>query len=293
MEKSGRSLKGVRLSEHEKSRLVDLRRQGWTYAAIAKDLGRDSDTVRKYALQLGTSQEVEGLRREALKEAQVAHWRSLTAAAQWIVGKFTPLTSYTPDAFNNWDEPSLDNRTRYLLEALKEHHAADHPIWDLWGRWDTAKTQLHEACRSALEYSLELVTEDRAQEGIIVEAFRRELIGGWLANGAGQPATQPHIEELKGEDARGKPHRLYHSRTMIAWGTEDQVQQAMRLWKCMTASLTTGISLQRIRDPLEDLRELQPRIEQAAEQLELIEGFPGECQFCPLRSVTIRRRKRV
>ena len=144
-----------------------------------------------------------------------------------------------------------------------------------------------------MEYTLELVTEDRAQEGIIVEAFRRELLGGWLANGAGQPATQPHIEELKGEDARGKPHRLYHSRTMIAWGTEDQVQQAMRLWKCMTASLTTGISLQRIRDPLEDLRELQPRIEQAAEQLELIEGFPGECQFCPLRSVTSRRRKRV
>ena len=56
MEKSGRSLRGGRLSEQEKVRLMDLRRQGWTYAAIAKDLGRDSDTVRKYALQLGTSQ---------------------------------------------------------------------------------------------------------------------------------------------------------------------------------------------------------------------------------------------
>lgn len=291
--------RGKRLTVEEISQLADLARMGLTHAEIARKLNRDADTISKYRRRLEVDAEISSVRREALKDAQVAHWRALREALDGLRGGFKPPSvraSERPDQslVEERIPVPLDNRRRFLIhEGLREHHAPEHELWPLWDEWDKQVALFHQKCRWAWdEINRQLADHSGGEDRGVGYEVRQELFQHEILRDFFHHVAGVNIQELALKELPPGTFKLVRGVVLAAGPDEGVIRQQVEFFNSTVRSLVDaneGVQAQTI---YAHLVALQGPLNDALDRLSLMEGFPGECPFCPLKAPGRRTRGR-
>ena len=74
--------------------------------------------------------------------------------------------------------------------------------------------------------------------------------------------------------------------------TKEEMVLAEALWDDLLRKASDRSFTSDAKDTYGALKEREPRIKELTDRLSMIRAFPGECEFCPLRSTRKRRNKR-
>ena len=277
-----RSQQGVRLTSDERRQIEEL----WpdkNIGEIAKQIGRHRETVSNYISSLRADDNVAHLRQEALRDAQVAHWEDLRRAAMSLRDKFG--TQDPPRAIpKGWEELLQDQRdSRYLVEALAKRHAPDHALWSelkTWGSHVEALRAAHEEAGKWFAHELSTSWSWEMPKGQLKIA----LVDEWFRAIRNEEPKVPEVDERKGGFG------LFRGGVTLSLApTKEAMESARVRWgellpKATSWSLTSNAKL-----AYRALKNMEPNIKELTDRLSMIRAFPGECEFCPLRSTRRRR----
>jgi hypothetical protein len=233
-------------------------------------------------------EDVQSLRREALKEAQVDHWRELREAAIALRGKIVlsdhPLSIPTgcEEALKESQDP------KYLIQALKEVHAPDHRLWSALEFWGRHVKALREAYQEA-----ERLFSDRFAswewERLAHQGLEKETLTEWFNEVKGFRPRYPTVSEYStGSGLMILQLGSWYSPT----GSREDMERAKESWVVIRTESCKRPSKATAQRAYQALKEMEPRIKELVDRLGLIRAFPGECEFCPLRLVSRRSRGR-
>jgi len=280
--------RGPRVREDELEKMVALYLEGKSLKAIAGEVGRHWQTVKKYTVKALQEREGKELRREALKEALTGHFQDLVLALNSLSELLQLPREVWQESPGGWQHPIPDRRSRLLLQALQESHARESPLWSWWDSWNQARgaydkallplrkkatgelTKLH---RSYPESSFEL-TDDLI--GMLLKRSVSMTHGGGLYD--------PSMLTVRlSADKEGK-------------------RQVEELWLAQSTRLAIGQNMagvkERVAKLMEDMKEWEEiqelaklyrqmadtgdSIEEEVEVLSLRRAFPGHCRLCPI-----------
>lgn len=282
-----KSQRGIRLTPEERIKLADWWRQGLSIGEIAQALGRHRETVAKYIQALESPEDVESLRREALKEAQVSHWRSLREAAGALRGKFL-VSDHPRDIPAGWEEALREPQDqKYLVQTLKEVHAPDHLVWKALASWSRHVQSLRSAYQGAEGWFGEHLDVSVVWEGLGDQSLG-PVVGHWLSEVRGDRPQVPQVTKFG--EAGG--FALYLGNSRLTVGSREDMDQAEKLWVTWRTEASSCSFTVKARKDYQALREMEPQVKELVDRLGLIEAFPGVCEFCPLRTVVGRKNLR-
>ncbi len=268
--------------------MVALYLEGKTFKSIAVEVGRHWQTVRKYTIKALQEKEGKELRRDALKDALSGHFKDLVGALDSLNKLLQMPSQNWQKPINGWQPPVPERRNRLLLQALRDSHVRESPLWSWWDSWNQVRgvydralaplrnkvmvelTKLHQSYPGA---SFEL-TDDLT--GILLSRSVSLAQGAALyepsmlrVRPSADEEGQREVEELMlaqstrlaiGENMAGLQERL--SRIMETLGEWEEVQELARLFRQMA--------------------ETRDMIEEEVEVLSLRRAFPGHCRLCPI-----------
>lgn len=279
--------RGPRIRDEELDQMLTLYHEGKSFKAIATNVGRHWQTVRKYTLKALKEKEGEQLRREALKEALVAHFQDLAGALNSLSGLLQLPGEVGQDSSGSWQPPVPERRNRLLLQALQESHARESPLWALWGKWNKTRSDydrgllpLRKSVTSELTKLHRLFPGTSFETtngltGILVKRGVSLAQGGGLydpsmlrvsqsaykdSNKADELWLAQYTQLAAGQDMAGLKERL--SRVMEDMGEWAEVRELSKLYQQMS--------------------EIKDIIEEEIEVLSLRRAFPGHCRLCPV-----------
>lgn len=278
--------RGPRITQQELEKMVELYLQGRTFKAIAQAVGRHWQTVRKYTVRALREREGEQLRREALKAALIEHFDDLVRALG-AISQLLDMPDWTTRPVPGAWQPAAPPRRDYLLlQALKEAHAKDSPLWALWDNWN----QTRRAYDNELPHlNAKVDRELKAIEQSSVGASLREQLNEVLVRRAVSIAMDGSLYE---------PSMLTVRPALNGEGKEE----TQELWLGESTLLATGRDMDGFRQALSELMldmkqwdetkelarlyrrliELKTSIEEEVEVLSLRRAFPGRCRLCPV-----------
>ena len=280
--------RGPRVLDEELERMVALYLEGKTFKSIAVEVGRHWQTVRKYTIKALQEKEGKELRRDALKDALSGHFKDLVGALDSLNKLLQMPSRDWQKPTNSWQPPVPERRNRLLLQALRDSHVRESPLWSWWDSWNQVRgvydralaplrnkvmvelTKLHQSYPGA---SFEL-TDDLT--GILLSRSVSLAQGAALyepsmlrVRPSADEEGQREVEELMlaqstrlaiGQNMAGLQERL--SRIMETMGEWEEVQELARLFRQMA--------------------ETRDMIEEEVEVLSLRRAFPGHCRLCPI-----------
>ncbi len=280
--------RGPRVREDELEQMVNLYLEGKSFKAIAGEVKRHWQTVKKYTVKALQEREGHELRREALKEALSGHFKDLVGALDSLNKLLQMPSQDWQKPTNSWQPPVPERRNRLLLQALRDSHVRESPLWSWWDSWNQVRgvydralaplrnkvmvelTKLHQSYPGA---SFEL-TDDLT--GILLSRSVSLAQGAALyepsmlrVRPSADEEGQREVEELMlaqstrlaiGQNMAVLQERL--SRIMETMGEWEEVQELARLFRQMA--------------------ETRDMIEEEVEVLSLRRAFPGHCRLCPI-----------
>ena len=280
--------RGPRVLDEELERMVALYLEGKTFKSIAVEVGRHWQTLRKYTIKALQEKEGKELRRDALKDALSGHFKDLVGALDSLNKLLQMPSQDWQKPANSWQPPVPERRNRLLLQALRDSHVRESPLWSWWDSWNQVRgvydralaplrnkvmvelTKLHQSCPGT---SFEL-TDDLT--GILLSRSVSLAQGAALyepsmlrVRPSADEEGQREVEELMlaqstrlaiGQNMAGLQERL--SRIMETMGEWEEVQELARLFRQMA--------------------ETRDMIEEEVEVLSLRRAFPGRCRLCPI-----------
>lgn len=275
--------RGPRITEAELEKILSLYLEGKTFKAIAKETKRHWQTVRKYALKALQEREGRDLRREALKEALVDHFKDLVEALGSIDGLLV-MPGY--ELTHGWRPMIPELRNRLLIVGLKDYHARESPLWSWWDSWNAAREN-YEANASALQkrMSEHLALLEKSRPGVsLMNEMGKVVLQRAIAFAHGSSIYDPSMlrvrppagkkTEMDGEElwlgeftqlatGRGMDGlREEISRLMGDVGEWEETEETQRLYRQMA--------------------ETKGKIEEEVAVLALRRAFPGRCRLCPV-----------
>jgi hypothetical protein len=279
------SSRGRRPGQEEVERMVVLYLQGKAFKAIAKETGRHWQTVRKYTVAALQEREGKEVRQGALKEALAGHFQDLVGALGSLPGLLDMPVARVKEPAQVWRPPSPGRRERLLLQALRDSHAKESPLWSWWDSWN----QTREAYEKALTPLRKRIAREMARMGAPP--------GVSLADGL------PPVVLVRGRSiADGFP--LYDPDMLQVRLPGDREASVDReeLWLGQSTRLAGGEGMDKLRQQLADLMrgmekwqetkelarlhaqlsELNAEIEEEVEVLSLRRAFPRHCRLCPV-----------
>ena len=280
--------RGPRVLDEELERMVALYLEGKTFKSIAVEVGRHWQTVRKYTIKALQEKEGKELRRDALKDALSGHFKDLVGALDSLNKLLQMPSQDWQKPTNSWQPPVPERRNRLLLQALRDSHVRESPLWSWWDSWNQVRGVYDRALAPLRsKVMVELTKLHQSYPGAPFE-LTDDLTGILLsrsvslAQGAAlyepsmlrvRPSAdeegQREIEELMlaqstrlaiGQNMAGLQERL--SRIMETMGEWEEVQELARLFRQMA--------------------ETRDMIEEEVEVLSLRRAFPGHCRLCPI-----------
>lgn len=285
MKTPDKSRKRGRVTSKEMDIIKGLADQNWTNKAIANHLKRDEDTISKYRRRAKEETESHGVLREALKDAQRDHWRTLTSTVFGLRGRFSaPGPHYAEDIRKRRRADKTDRRERLLINALREHHAPDHRLWQLIESWTEASEALRRCCEHAWEFADQAQpTGDNGKEAI-KPIFQEKIVGTWFRRAIGLEEPEPVVEDLTGPEDDDHV-ALVIGGVYVAAGTRGAVEGAREQASRLLEEMGKAEWSRQVSDAYQRLMALDGSIDEAVEELGLMEGFPGDCPYCPARTL--------
>ena len=286
-----KSKQGLRLSSDEVDLIKYFAALEWTNKAIADYLKRDEDTVSKYRRRIHAESEPEAVRREALKDATRDHWRTLSTTGWGLRGRFTaPRAEYAEDLRASRVSTTPDRREQLLVDALRTYHAPDHRLWHLMDAWQAASQRLRLACEEGWQLVEEARRSPDDPEEIIKPIFDEKVVGAWLRSAIGQEGEQPLLETSTVEKSPDRA-ALTIGDVYVAAGSSDAVEKVEVLANSLIDAMRASPQHVEAAQAFRELSSLEPQIAEAVEEIGLMEGFPGECPFCPVRTLRHTQQK--
>ena len=258
--------------------MVALYLQGKSFKAIAKETGRHWQTARKYTVAALQEREGREVRQGALKEALVGHFKDLAGALGSLQGLLVmPGLDLGPAL---WARESTERRDRLLLQALRDSHAKESPLWGWWDRW----VETREVYDKALAPLGKRIVREKARLGgpgvSLTEAVDLVLSRQALFKVQGVSGYTPGTLQVC-------PHPEVPDREQLRLG-RDVLAEGMQMEDIRVRLLDLAKGLGRWPEVRELLRlyaqlsELKAEIEEEVEVLSLRRAFPGRCRLCPV-----------
>jgi hypothetical protein len=235
---------------------------------------------------LESPEDVETLRLEALKEAQVDHWRELREAAIALRDRVV-LSDHPRLIPTGWEEALKETRDpKYLMQALTEVHAPDHHLWsalDIWGKHVKALREAYQEAEWWFSDCFASWEWESPGQGPLQETLRE-----WFNEVRGFKPVDPRVTDYS---AASEIMALFLGSSYMVIGSREDMERAKESW---VASRTEGSKrpfTANAQSAYQVLREMESQIKELVDRLSLVRAFPGVCEFCPLR--TVRRRRRL
>lgn len=280
--------RGPRVLDEELERMVALYLEGKTFKSIAVEVGRHWQTVRKYTIKALQEKEGKELRRDALKDALSGHFKDLVGALDSLNKLLQMPSQDWQKPTNSWQPPVPERRNRLLLQALRDSHVRESPLWSWWDRWNQMREAYDKALfplREKVPAELIILHESYPEASLeLTDELTQMLITRSISIAQGSDLYDPsmlrinpstgkegerEVEELSlgqstrlaiGQNMAGLQERL--SRIMETMGEWEEVQELARLFRQMA--------------------ETRDMIEEEVEVLSLRRAFPGHCRLCPI-----------
>ena len=131
--------RGPRVLDEELERMVALYLEGKTFKSIAVEVGRHWQTVRKHTIKVLQEKEGKELRRDALKDALRGHFKDLVGALDSLNKLLQMPSQDWKKPTNSWQPPVPERRNRLLLQALRDSHVRESPLWSWWDSWNQVR----------------------------------------------------------------------------------------------------------------------------------------------------------
>ncbi len=273
------SSRGRRPGQEEVERMVALYLQGKAFKAIAKETGRHWQTVRKYTVAALQEREGREVRQGALKEALVGHFKDLADA----LGSLKELLVMPGLDLGQalWARESAERRDRLLLQALRDSHARESPLWGWWDGW----VETREAYDKALAALGKRIAREKARLGgspgvSLTEAVDLVLSRQALIKAQGLSGYPPGILRVCPHPEAPDTEQLQLGRDVLAEGMQ------MEDIRVKLLSLARGVGrwpeVKELARLYTQLSELNAEIEEEVEVLSLRRAFPRHCRLCPV-----------
>lgn len=273
--------RGRRPGQEEVERMVALYLQGKSFKAIAKETGRHWQTVRKYTIAALQEREGREVRQGALKEALVGHFEDLVGALGSLKGLLVMPGVESRQGLQDWARESPERRDRLLLQALRDSHAKESPLWGWWDRW----VETREAYDKALAALGKRIAREKARLGgspavSLTEAVDLVLSRQALFKVKGLSGYAPGI-------LRVCPHPEVPDREQLQLG-RDVLAEGMQMEdiRVKLLNLARGVGRWPVVKELARLHsrlaELKAEMEEEIEVLSLRRAFPRHCRLCPV-----------
>ncbi len=280
--------RGPRVTDDELGKMVSLYLEGKSFKAIATEVGRHWQTVRKYTVKALQEREGRELRREALKGALIDHFKDLVSALGSLDELLVmPAPLKRLELPDGWRSPVPERRNRLLLQALRESHARESPLWSWWDGWN----QTREAYEGALSLLHQRVTGEltRLQESHPGVSFDKELTevlfyrGSSLAQGSSlyDPSMLQQVRPPSDQEGKTDGEELWlgrSTRLVSGLGIDSLRQEMSKLMKDMAEWGETEALARLYRQ----MAETKGKIEEEVTVLSLRRAFPGHCRLCPV-----------
>lgn len=281
--------KGFRLTKEEVDLISHFADLNWTNKQIADFVKRDEDTISKYRRKAKAETESQGVLKEALKDAQRDHWRTLTTAALGLRGRFFVTSPHYAEDLRKRRQPgNTDRREQLLISALREYHAPDHRLWRLIESWTESSAILLGGCEEAWQ-SVDLVPHSLGiGKEVIKPIFHEKVVGAWFRGAIALQEEQLHVEELTGPQDQVA---LVIGGAYVATGARGAVEKVRETACRLLREMGDSDWNKQVSDAYQKLRDLNVSIGEAVEEIGLMEGFPGECPYCPARTLNHPIRK--
>jgi hypothetical protein len=279
--------RGPRVRDDELDRMVALYLEGKSFDYIAREVGRHWQTVRKYTIKSLQEREGRELRREALKQALIYHYEDLVRA----LGAFRELLIMPEIGVYRmaleWQPLAPDRRSGLLLQALRDSHAKESPLWSWWDDWNRAG-QSYVAALGALKVRVaagiknveKLCEEDSCTlNDELAEMLYRRAAAAAQGTRLYDPSmlqvrqsAGPPNQACQQELWLGNSTRLAQGRTITR--LEEHVSELMDVseWKEVK-------ELARLYDQMKNIGD---KMAEEIEVLSLRRAFPGHCRLCPV-----------
>ncbi len=278
---------GPKIRESEIDRMVALHLEGKSFKATGKEVGRHWQTVRKYTLKALQERPGQELRREALKEALIAHFQDLLEALAALT-QLIQLPEEDNWQSQEWHPPTPDRRNQLLLEALKVSHAQESPLWDWWDNWNNERIDYQtslENLRRKVNQELQALENKLAGSGIkVADCFTEILVKRGISLAKGHPIYNPSMLNVK----LNVPQESGEAKDILLLGANTQLASAKEMSDVLPKASTIMTEMQHwidvksLHTNFEKMVEIQDSIEEEVEVLSLKRAFPGRCRVCPV-----------
>lgn len=279
--------RGPRIREDELERMAALYTEGKSFKAIGKEVGRHWQTVRKYTMKALNEREGRELRREALKGALIDHFQDLVRALESLC-KMLELPGAGRNVSDGWQMPTPDRRNRLLLQALRDSHIRESPLWSWWDSW-TEEGKSYDKLLSALRARVMREKENLEKSNteaspMLTEALTEVLTkrGASIARGAQlYDPSMLQVHPAANEKGKRDLEELWLARsTQLATGysmaeLQEQVSGIMK-------DMTGWEEIKQLARLYRQMAETKEKMEEEVEVLSLRRAFPGRCRLCPM-----------
>lgn len=282
--------RGPRIREDEVERMTGLYLEGKTFEAIGREVGRHWQTVRKYIIKDLQERPGAELRREALKDALVGHFQDLVTALRSVVNlvQLPDEDSWEKKEFEGWQARIPDIRTRILLDALREGHAEESPLWSLLDTWNSYLREDEEnttALRGKVEQSISsLIETDPDRKATTTEYLALVLFRRVTSIARGKPINDPSLLKIKKNVPQNEGLKLDEiwlgSSTHLATG--ERMDELKKSLAELMESSEKWAEIGTLHGLLQKMAETKDKIEMEVEVLSLKRAFPGRCRVCPI-----------
>lgn len=278
--------RGPRITDDELDKMVALYLEGKTLKAIAKEVGRHWQTVRKYAVKALREREGQELRREALKSALLLHFQDLVGALGSLTGLLEMPEGDVREPFQPWQRKSPARREHLLLQALREAHAKEAPLWAWFDRWNQDREAYDRAILPLRDrITSEMATLSESPGVVLTNKLHPVLLTRGLSVARGGSIYDPEMLRVvhppsDSGDPKGSEELWLAYSNLLAEG------QGMEKLRQNVAAVMTNMAeweeTKELARLYREMADLKAKMEEEAEVLSLRRAFTGRCRLCPV-----------
>lgn len=226
--------------------------------------------------------------REALKGALVDHFQDLVHA----LGSLSELLNM-PEVLmredpHGWRPSTPERRNRLLLQALRDSHVRESPLWSWWDSWNQSR-EAYDKALSALRLrvtgEIAILGKSYPRVSLTPSGALAEVLfyrGSSIAHGGSQydPSMLRVSSIVEQQGKRDGEELLLGESTRLAAG-QDIAGLKERLSKLME-DMKEWAEVKELAKLYGQMAETKDKIEEEIEVLSLRRAFPGHCRLCPI-----------
>jgi len=268
--------------------MVALYLEGKSFKAIGQEVGRHWQTVRKYAIKALQEREGRELRREALKGALVDHFQDLVHALGSLGELLDMPEVVRRELPHGWQPPTPERQNRLLLQALRDSHVRESPLWSWWDSWNQAR-EAYEKALSALRQRVmgEIARLEKSYPRVsltFTEALVEVLLyrGASIAQGASlYDPSMLRVRPLVGQQGKRDGEELWLGESTRLAAGQDMARLRKQVSELM-GDMGKWEEIQGLARLYRQMEETKDKMEEEVEVLSLRRAFPGRCRLCPV-----------